>query len=111
MSKSGMEHFLPVGEELPACEQCGCPTYGSRFCGSCISTLEAEPLADRLRGAKVIKWYRRNVYGRELCYVLDKGDAAILLQLTGRMTITGAERELLRDLTAGFIAWEEVIAP
>ena len=58
---------------------------------------------------KVIKYYRKNVYGKELEYILDPGDAQIVRQLTKQNTINGVIRELLRDLTGGDIVWEEVI--
>lgn len=60
---------------------------------------------------KTIKFYRKTVYGVTHEYVLDIGDAKIIAQLTGKKTITGAVRELLRDLTESHIVWEEVIAP
>jgi hypothetical protein len=41
----------------------------------------------------------------------NKDDAAIVQQLTGKKTIDGKVRELLRDLTAGLISFEQVIAP
>lgn len=60
---------------------------------------------------KTIYYYRRDVYGTTLEYVPDAGDAAILSQLTGRRTINGVIRELLRDLSGGRIQFHEVIDP
>lgn len=62
---------------------------------------------------KVIKWYRKSVYGRELEYIHPDcaGDYKIVTQLTGKCTIDGVIRELLCDLTGGQIQWEEVVAP
>jgi len=60
---------------------------------------------------KTIQYYTREVYGNKLSYIVNKGDAAIIQQLTGKKTIDGKERELLRDLTAGLISFEQVIAP
>jgi hypothetical protein len=60
---------------------------------------------------KTIQYYIREVYGNKLSYIVDKGDAAIIQQLTGKKTIDSKERELLRDLTAGLISFEQVIAP
>jgi hypothetical protein len=64
-------------------------------------------------GAVVIKWYRVSQWGcaREFVHPESAGDAAILLQLTGKRTITGAVRELVRDLSRGAVQWQEVIAP
>lgn len=60
---------------------------------------------------KTIKYYRKNIWGLEKEYVVDKGDAKIIQGLTGQKTINSMIRELLRDLTAGQIVWEEVLAP
>lgn len=60
---------------------------------------------------KRIKFYRKSVYGKTLEYVLDKGDARVIAQLTGKVTIDGVIRELLRDVSGGAIVWEEVVAP
>ena len=49
---------------------------------------------------KTIQFYRKNVYG----------NANILQKLTQQKTIDGKIRELLRDLTNGYIQFEEVIA-
>ena len=60
---------------------------------------------------KTIQYYTREVYGNKLSYIANKDDAAIVQQLTGKKTIDGKVRELLRDLTAGLISFEQVIAP
>ena len=60
---------------------------------------------------KTIQYYTREVYGNKLSYIANKDDAAIVQQLTGKKTIDGKVRELLRDLTAGYISFEQVIAP
>jgi hypothetical protein len=59
--------------------------------------------------SKTILFYSREVYGNTLEYVLDKGDADIIRQLTGKKTITGVERELIRDLTGGSVEFKEVL--
>ena len=59
--------------------------------------------------SKTILFYSREVYGNTLEYVLDKGDADIISQLTGKKTITGVERELIRDLTEGLVEFKEVL--
>jgi len=59
--------------------------------------------------SKTILFYSREVYGNVLEYVLDKGDADIIKQLTGKKTITGIERELIRDLTGGLVEFKEVL--
>ena len=60
---------------------------------------------------KTIEFYSRDVYGNRLEYVLDKADADIIRKLTGKKTITGTERELIRDLTGNFVNFKEVLAP
>jgi hypothetical protein len=60
---------------------------------------------------KTIKFYKRNVWGKNVEYVLDQGDAQIIKQLTGQITINSVIRELFRDISAGQIRWEQVIAP
>ena len=60
---------------------------------------------------KIIKYYTREVYGQKLEYVLDAGDAKIIHQLTGKKTINGVARELLRDLSGGMIEFEQCFAP
>ena len=61
--------------------------------------------------SKVIEFYSKDVYGNRLEYVLNKNDADIIRQLTGKKTISGVERELIRDLTGSFIQFKEVLAP
>jgi hypothetical protein len=63
--------------------------------------------------AKVIKFYRQSQWGvtREFVAPPSAGDGKIISQLTGKKTITPAVRELIRDLSAGSIQFEEVIAP
>jgi len=60
---------------------------------------------------KTIQYYTREVYGNKLSYIVNKDDAAIIQQLTGKKTIDGKTRELLRDLTAGIVSFEQVIVP
>ena len=47
---------------------------------------------------KTIEYYSKEVYGNRLEYVINKDDAHIIRQLTGKKTITGIERELIRDV-------------
>ena len=61
--------------------------------------------------AKVIEYYSKEVYGNSLEYVVNKDDADIIRQLTGKKTISGVERELIRDLTGSFIEFKEVLPP
>ena len=58
--------------------------------------------------SKVIEFYSKDVYGNRLEYVINKDDAQIIRQLTGKKTISGVERELIRDLTGSFIEFKEV---
>jgi len=60
---------------------------------------------------KVIEYYSKEVYGNSLEYVVNRDDAYIIQQLTGKKTISGTERELIRDLTGSFIQFKEVLAP
>jgi hypothetical protein len=60
---------------------------------------------------KVIEYYSKEVYGNSLGYVVNRDDAYIIQQLTGKKTISGTERELIRDLTGSFIQFKEVLAP
>ncbi len=61
---------------------------------------------------KIIQYYRKNQYGKMLEYVANQGDAQIIAQLTGKKTIDGITRELLRDLMGTEkIEFVEIIAP
>ena len=60
---------------------------------------------------KTIEYYSKEVYGNRLEYVINKDDAQIIRQLTGKKTISGTERELIRDLSGGFIEFKQVFAP
>ena len=60
---------------------------------------------------KTIEYYSKDVYGNRLEYVINKDDARIIRQLTGKKTISGVERELIRDLTGSFIEFKEVLPP
>jgi DNA replication initiation complex subunit (GINS family) len=60
---------------------------------------------------KTIEFYSREVYGNRLEYVVNKADADIIRKLTGKKTITGVERELIRDLTGKSVEFKEVLAP
>jgi DNA replication initiation complex subunit (GINS family) len=60
---------------------------------------------------KTIEFYSREVYGNRLEYVVNKADADIIRKLTGKKTITGIERELIRDLTGNSVNFKEVLAP
>jgi len=60
---------------------------------------------------KTIQYYIKDVYGNRLEYILNKSDADIIRQLTGKKTISGIERELIRDLTGSRVEFQEVLAP
>ena len=60
---------------------------------------------------KTIEYYSKEVYGNRLEYVINKEDARIIRQLTGKKTISEIERELIRDLTGSFIEFKEVLPP
>jgi len=63
------------------------------------------------RNQKLILFYRKTVYGSDLEYVADAGDAQVIQQLTGKRTIDGRVRELLRDLSAVAITFREIPMP
>lgn len=65
------------------------------------------------RGSKVIQFYRVSQWGnvREFVHPSCKGDGAIIRQLTGKETINGVVRELVRDLSGGAVSFVEVVAP
>ena len=60
---------------------------------------------------KTINYYRKNNYGNELEYIVDKSDADIIRQLTGQKTVNVSIRGLIQDLTNGQIIFQEVINP
>jgi len=60
---------------------------------------------------KTIEYYSKEVYGNRLEYVINKDDAHIIRQLTGKKTISEIERELIRDLTNKSVEFKEVLAP
>lgn len=60
---------------------------------------------------KTILFYSREVYGNSLEYIVNEKDADIVRQLTGKKTISGRERELIRDLTGNLVDFKEVFAP
>ena len=66
-----------------------------------------------MRDQVIIKWYRTSQWGqvREFVHPESNADAAIIRQLTGQKTINGVVRELVRDLSRGYISWAEVMAP
>jgi hypothetical protein len=60
---------------------------------------------------RVILYFRKSVYGVTHEYVADLGDAKIIAGLTGKTTIDGRVRELIRDLTGGMIAFRQIPMP
>lgn len=60
---------------------------------------------------KTIQFYRKAVYGRSLDYIVDAGDAALIHAIIGSKTILASQREMLRDLTGGYLQWEQVLEP
>jgi hypothetical protein len=60
---------------------------------------------------KVIEYYSKEVYVNSLEYVVNKDDAYIISRLTGKKTISGIERELIRDLTGKSVEFKQVFAP
>jgi hypothetical protein len=60
---------------------------------------------------KQINYYTKDVYGNRQEYVADKGSADIIRQLTGKKTINGQTRELIRDLTGGAVGFTLIPQP
>lgn len=58
---------------------------------------------------KIIKYKVESQYGQRREFVVDSGDASIITQLTGKKTIDGVIRELIRDLTGGMVSFEQVL--
>lgn len=60
---------------------------------------------------KTIKYYVKSNYGVPMEYIHPDsvGDAKIIQQLTGKKTVTGVVRELIRDLSGGTIRFEQVL--
>ncbi len=60
---------------------------------------------------KVIKYYVQSVYGVNRERFFDKAQEGVFKQLTGRKTLDSVSRELIRDLTAGAVGFEQVLPP
>ena len=58
-----------------------------------------------------IPYYVKDVYGNRMEYIVSKSDAAIIQQLTGKKTVDGRVRELIRDLTGGQVNFTLVPQP
>jgi hypothetical protein len=58
-----------------------------------------------------IPYYVKDVYGNRMEYIASKSDAAIIQQLTGKKTVDGRVRELIRDLTGGQVNFTLVPQP
>ncbi len=60
---------------------------------------------------KTIEYYVREVYGNRLEYVNNEGDADVIRQLTGKRTVNGKVRELIRDLSGGLVDFKQILPP
>jgi nuclear transport factor 2 (NTF2) superfamily protein len=58
---------------------------------------------------KIIQYKVESQWGNRREFVVNKGDAQILAQLTGKKTIDSVTRELIRDLTCGMVSFEQVL--
>ena len=58
---------------------------------------------------KIIKYKVESQWGNRREFVVDKGDADIIMRLTGKKTIDSVTRELIRDLTGGMVTFEQVL--
>lgn len=80
---------------------------GEKYCEQ-ASTFEGDD-GDGMK--KTISYYVRETYGVLREYVVNPDDAAILRGLTGRDTVDGRIRELVRDLTGGLVTFKLVHWP
>ena len=55
-----------------------------------------------------VQYYRKNVYGKELIYLIESEETNSMLRLIGQSTISRGQIELFKKLG---IQFEEVIAP
>jgi len=55
---------------------------------------------------RIINYYTKNIYGKELEYIKDIKEAQIIKQLTGNKTITSRERMLIQELSNNYIKFE-----
>lgn len=55
---------------------------------------------------RIIYYYTKNVYGKELEYIKDIKEAQIIKNLTGNKTITSIERNLIQELSNNYIKFE-----
>lgn len=63
---------------------------------------------------KIIKYYRKSVYGQQREYMSienKSADVGRIMQLTGKETINANFRSLIEALTDGQIKFEEILAP
>lgn len=59
----------------------------------------------------VISYYVQNIYGVRREKFIDKSVEGIYARLTGRKTLDSVSRELVRDLTAGAVEFQQVLPP
>ena len=60
---------------------------------------------------KVIKYYKKSVYGRFWNYCINPDEAKILQNLTGQKTIGADFMKGIESLSNNEVKFEEVIAP
>ncbi len=60
---------------------------------------------------KTIKYFTKNVYGRDLEYVIDQTEAKFIANLTGRKTLEARDRLNIEGLSGGEIRFEQTIQP
>jgi hypothetical protein len=56
-----------------------------------------------------IEYYIKQVYGKPLIYIKDAHTARLLINLTGKKTITEDHQSWLSNLTSGWITWKQVL--
>lgn len=61
--------------------------------------------------SKTIEYYVQSVYGVNRERFKNKSDADLFHKLTGRRTLDGVSRELLRDLSGGAVSFKQVFPP
>ncbi len=60
---------------------------------------------------KTIQYFTKNVYGRDLEYVIDPADAQLITNLTGSRTVKETDRNSIEALCGGLLKFERVMEP
>jgi len=60
---------------------------------------------------KTIQYFTKNVYGRDLEYVVNPDDAKFIANLTGRKTLEPRDRLNIEGLSGGTVQFEQTMQP